>query len=85
MTASLMLACLWLILANVIGMFPSRHNHWPAAWALVAVGIPLLGFVTWQNGPVWGMVVLALGASVLRWPVFHLACWCMQHFRVKGP
>ncbi len=84
MSVSLILACLWLVLANVIGLLPSRRNHWPAAWALVAVGIPLLGYVTWQNGPVWGMVVLTLGASVLRWPVIYLVRWCLRHLRVRG-
>lgn len=69
MTLSLILACLWAIVASVIAMLPSRRNHWPQAWGLIAVGIPLLGFVTYQNGPWVGLVVLLAGASILRWPV----------------
>ncbi|SMX33826.1 DUF2484 family protein [Actibacterium lipolyticum] len=83
MTPSLALACLWVVVANVIAMFPSRHHHWPAAYVLIAVGIPLLGFVTYQNGPVWGMVVFAIGASVLRWPVIYLGRWCARQLRGK--
>ena len=72
MSAGLILACLWAVAANVVAMFPSRRGHWPAAWALIALGIPILGLVTWQNGPWLGLLVLAAGASVLRWPLRHL-------------
>jgi len=75
MTLSVVLACLWIILANVLGMIPSRDNHWRRAYALIALGIPLLGFVTYQNGPWWGMSFLIGGMSVLRWPLVHLARW----------
>ncbi len=51
MSLSLILACLWAVAANVIGMFPSKRNHWPAAYVLIALGIPLLGFITLQHGP----------------------------------
>lgn len=75
MTTSLILACLWVILASLLGLLPSRDNHWQRAYILIAIGIPLLGYVTWQNGPVWGLAVLAAGASILRWPVIHLYRW----------
>ncbi len=72
MSTSLVLAFLWLVAANVIGMFPSRHNHWPAAYGLIALGVPLLGYVTYQNGPIIGLLALMAGASILRWPLIHL-------------
>lgn len=72
MTPSLIAVFVWAIVANVIAMFPSRRGHWPAAWVLIAVGIPLVGWVTFQNGPFVGLVVLAAGISVLRWPVRYL-------------
>lgn len=75
MTLSLILACIWAIAANVIAMFPSRRNHWPAAWALIVVGIPLLGYVTYENGPWIGLIALFAGASMLRWPVRYLFVW----------
>lgn len=73
MTLPLVCAFIWLILANVIAMFPSRDHHWRAAYALIAVGIPILGWVTYVNGPVWGLLCLAAGTSVLRWPVIYFA------------
>lgn len=65
----------WLIAANVIAMFPSRDHHWRNAYGLIAIGVPILGWITWVNGPVLGLLFLAGGASVLRWPVFFLWTW----------
>lgn len=75
MTLSLSLACLWAVVANVIAMFPSKRAHWPAAYGLIAVGIPLVGYVTYENGPFVGLLVLAAGASILRWPIIYLVRW----------
>ena len=75
MSLSLILACLWVISANVTAMFPGKRNHWPAAYALIAVGIPLLGFITLQHGPSIALLILSDGASILRWPVLYLIRW----------
>jgi hypothetical protein len=75
MTSALTAALIWLVVANVIAMFPSRDHHWRAAYGLIAIGIPLLGWVTVQSGPIWGLLILAAGASVLRWPLIHLLRW----------
>ena len=75
MTLSLALACVWLVLANVAAMIPSRDNHWSRAYVLIGLGVPLVGWVTWANGPVVGLLVLAAGASVLRWPLIFLGRW----------
>jgi Protein of unknown function (DUF2484) len=71
----LTLCLAWLVLANVIAMFPSRDKHWRTAYILIAVGIPLVGWVTYEGGPIIGIVVLAAGASVLRWPVIFFWRW----------
>ena len=75
MTPSVIIGLVWLVAANVIAMFPSRDHHWRYAYMLIALGIPLLGWITYQNGPILGLVFLAGGASILRWPVFHLWRW----------
>ncbi|OYW61122.1 MAG: hypothetical protein B7Z10_01760 [Rhodobacterales bacterium 32-66-7] len=69
MTLPLTLCLVWLIAANVIGMFPSRDYHWRAAYALIAIGVPLLVWVTWAGGLLVGGLVFAAAASILRWPV----------------
>jgi hypothetical protein len=75
MTASLVLVCLWFVVANVLAMLPSSDNHWRRAYFLIAVGIPLLGYVTYENGMFVGLIVLAAAASILRCPVIFLWRW----------
>lgn len=78
MTTSIILAALWALTANVLAVLPSRDNHWRRAYALIAVGIPILGYVTYENGPWIGLVVLLAGMSLLRWPVIHAARWLRE-------
>lgn len=82
MPGALILGCLWALTACLAAMGPHRFQ-WPAAWALIATGIPILGWVTYRAGPFWGVVFLVAGASVLRWPLRRAA----QHLRraVGGP
>ena len=75
MSLSLILVCLWAVVANVLAMTPSRDNHWRNAYVLIVIGIPLVGLVTWQHGPWVGLLVLAGGTSMLRWPVIYLTRW----------
>lgn len=84
MTFSLILACLWLVAANVLAMIPSKDNHWARAYGLIAVGIPLLGYVTYENGPWIGLLALAAGMSVLRWPVRYLFARIKRQFSRPG-
>nr|WP_108785987.1 DUF2484 family protein [Falsiruegeria mediterranea] len=75
MMLSIALVCIWAIVANVLAMTPSKDNHWRNAYVLIAIGIPLLGYVTYENGPWVGLFVLLGGMSVLRWPVIYLGRW----------
>ena len=75
MTLSLILLFVWALAANLLAMLPSRDNHWRRAYGLIATGVPLLGYVTYENGPVIGLLALAAGVSVLRWPVIYLGRW----------
>lgn len=71
MTQSLIAACLWALIATAVAVGPRRF-HWRAAWALIGAGVPIVGWVTYENGPIVGLLVLAGGLSVLRWPVKYL-------------
>ena len=82
MSISLVLVCVWALVANVLAMTPSKDYHWRNAYILIGIGIPLLGFVTLENGPLVGLVVLIAAMSVLRWPVVYLSRWIKS--RVKG-
>lgn len=82
MSISLVLACVWALVANVLAMTPSKDYHWRNAYILIGIGIPLLGFVTLENGPLVGLVILIAAMSVLRWPVVYLSRWIKS--RVTG-
>ena len=66
---------LWVVLAFVLAAFPSTDNHWRRAYVLIAVGLPLLAWITWQHGAMYGGIALIVGGSVLRWPVYFLWLW----------
>ena len=85
MSLPLVLLCLWVVAANVAGMLPSRHDHRPAAVALIATGVPLLGLVTWQHGPVLGLIAFGAGASILRWPLRFGLGWLLRRRRPQHP
>lgn len=75
MSLSLIAGFLWLIAANVIAMFPSTDHHWRNAYRLIGAGVPILGGITYENGPLLGLLFLAGGASLLRWPVWYVWKW----------
>lgn len=81
----LILACLWAVFANAAAVLPSRRNHWPAAYVLIATGVPILGLVTYEQGPWVGLLVLAAGASMLRWPLIFAARWLRLRLGGAGP
>ena len=75
MSTSFTLALLWLVAANVIGMFPSKDHHWRNAYMLIAAGIPILIWVFWENGIWLALIFVVAAASILRWPVIYLMRW----------
>jgi hypothetical protein len=86
LTLPLALCLLWLIAANLIGMLPSRDLHWRAAYAMIAIGLPIWLWLVWAGGAVIGLVILIAAGSVLRWPVVYLARWLRRMLGVVlGP
>lgn len=75
MILPLALCLVWLIAANLIGMLPSRDKHWRVAYGLIAIGVPLLGWATYEAGPVVGLLLLGAAVSILRWPVVYMWRW----------
>ncbi|MCA8868779.1 MAG: DUF2484 family protein [Rhodobacteraceae bacterium] len=75
MSMPLTLALVWLVVANVIAIFPSRNNHWPAAWFLMVLGLPLLVWVFLSHGFWIAALILMAAMSVLRWPVYYAWRW----------
>jgi hypothetical protein len=65
------LFCLWVVVAGVIGMAPTRY-HWRGAYVLIATGVPLLIWLALDQ-PIWVTLLALLAvASVLRWPLRYI-------------
>jgi hypothetical protein len=75
MTAAAAAAALWVVGAALAAAIPSRRNHWPAAWALIAAGLPILGWVYAREPWPVSLIVSLAFASVLRWPIRHALRW----------
>ncbi|MGR3714787.1 MAG: DUF2484 family protein [Shimia sp.] len=75
MTLSLVLACIWLFVANFRAMFPSKDRLWSFAYAMIAVGVPIVIGLYVQNGPWVALIVFVMASWVMRWPVYYLWLW----------
>ena len=75
MSGAVFMACLWCVSANGDVSRETSQSHWPAAYVLMTFGIPILAWVYWVDGPVFGAIFTLAGMSILRWPVRYLARW----------
>ena len=58
----------WVVLAGVLSSFPSKRKHWPLAYVLIALGVPILVWA-FAVEPLAGLVGLLAGCLILRWPL----------------
>ena len=84
MSWPLIAAFCWFITANVIAMFPSKRQHWPAAYALITVGAPILIWIYLEEGPWVAAIIFLAAASILRWPVRYAWRWVRRHVLSNG-
>ncbi|MGR3757674.1 MAG: DUF2484 family protein [Tranquillimonas sp.] len=75
MSLPLVLAVFWVVAANIAALLPRGRGRWAASAVLIALGVPLLGLVTYQQGPWVGLLAFAAALSILRWPFLFLGRW----------
>lgn len=75
MSYALSAACGWIVLAAILAAVPSNDNHWRRAYFLMAVGAPILVWVYWQDGVLFGLIFTAAAASTFRWPLRYFFAW----------
>ena len=72
---ALIALCLWVVAAWALQVVTTAKQSWPAAYGLIAVGMPLLVWLWLSMGWVWVVVGLGVMASVLRWPLRFAWRW----------
>ena len=75
MSGSIILALVWMVVVNIRAMFPSKDNHWKFAYAMIAIGVPILIWVYLDHGFLLAGVLLLGAMWVMRWPVIYLSRW----------
>lgn len=80
MNASLVLALIWMLAANVRAMFPSKDYLWKFAYVMIAIGVPILVYVWWQNGIWIALLFLVAAMWIMRWPVIYTWRWVKRRF-----
>lgn len=68
-------ACLWVVLAWVLSVVLTARQSWPAAYGLIAVGVPIALWLGWTFGIGAGVLAVLVGCLVLRWPVIYAGRW----------
>ncbi|MEI6801305.1 MAG: DUF2484 family protein [Pseudomonadota bacterium] len=82
---SLVAFVLWLLATTLTARVSCPTRQGRAAMGLVIAGIPLLGWITWLNGPVWGGLALVIGCVVLRLPIARLVSGQNETQRLQEP
>nr|WP_319948325.1 DUF2484 family protein [uncultured Shimia sp.] len=71
MTASLIAACVWVLLASVVAMFPMQRQYLPGVVLLLAAPV-LIGWLAWDHGVLVGFAALFGFVSMFRHPLRYL-------------
>ncbi|CUJ20126.1 DUF2484 family protein [Cognatishimia activa] len=75
MSLSFIAALIWMVVVNLRGMFPSKDHHWKFAYAMIAIGVPILIWVYIDHGLLLALILLLGAMWVMRWPVIYLTRW----------
>ena len=72
---ALIALCLWVVGAWVLMVTLTAKQSWPAAYGLIAVGVPLTIWLGWSMGWLWALLGVTVMALVLRWPLRYFGRW----------
>ncbi|WP_375691402.1 DUF2484 family protein [Pseudooceanicola sp. LIPI14-2-Ac024] len=79
MSLSLILGCLWVLVATAVAILPLRLQYGPGL-ALLATAPVLIGVIWWEQGWIWGVLVTLVFLSIFRKPVAYL----LRRLRNRG-
>ena len=71
----LIVVCAWVVLAAILQAIPTKRKHWPAAYGLMMLLVPVVLFCIAQSA--WTALLFALVAAsfILRWPLWYGWLW----------
>lgn len=72
---------LWIVTAWLLSVILKPRQTWPAAYGLIAIGLPLLFWIFQRHGSLVALAALAVGCLVLRWPLIYLGRWLRKTLR----
>ncbi|MEM7711029.1 MAG: DUF2484 family protein [Pseudomonadota bacterium] len=72
---ALIALCLWVVVAWLLMVTLTSKQSWPAAYALITLGVPLVVWLWLSLGPGWAALGLVVMVLVLRWPVRYFGRW----------
>jgi hypothetical protein len=78
---ALVALCLWVVSAWLLMISTTAKQSWPAAYGLIAVGLPLLGWLWLEGGPLQAALGLIVMGGVLRWPLRYAWRWIVKLVR----
>jgi hypothetical protein len=82
---ALIALCLWVVVAWVLMVTLSARRSWPAAYGLIAVGVPLAIWLGLSMSVWWALLGVAVMALVLRWPVLYAVRWLGRAVGFRSP
>lgn len=80
MSISLTCAFVWLVVANLRAMFPSKDHLWRFAYVMIAIGVPIAIGLAVEHTPWYALLFVCAGAWIMRWPVIYLWRWIKRTF-----
>lgn len=72
---ALIALCLWVVAAWGLMVTLTAKQSWPAAYGLIAVGVPILVWLASSMGWAWAISGIGVMALVLRWSLRSLLRW----------
>ncbi|MEM8979296.1 MAG: DUF2484 family protein [Pseudomonadota bacterium] len=78
MPLPLILVCLWIVLASVLGALPTKDSHWTRAYWLMAILACIFAYAAYEGA--WAAILVGLIAAcfIFRWPLWYLWKWVKQ-------
>ncbi|SDZ12205.1 Protein of unknown function [Jannaschia faecimaris] len=75
---ALIAICLWVVSAWLLMVSLTAKQSWPAAYGLIAVGVPIVIWLGWSMGWLWAAGGVAVMMLVLRWPLIYSVRWLKE-------